>query len=392
MANRNWDALLSGLADGPRENGTPELDEAAAFILRWLEAAGLRAQIQEFEAYPFEVIGLGVAIFLLSIGYFWASRAGRAGVAWMIACFLIGVPIAQLDWQVRPTRAWSVPEKNLLVHLPAREAKQRLVLSAHYDSKTEIVDHVVRAPIAIFGGALGIVLLLLPIAVFVAPRIRRRLVPLTAWTTLAYGGVALFVFGGGALLEDRSHGALDDGAACAVLMSTAAELSRRGPLQNTEVVVALFAAEEIGLQGAWHFVDEYLPSLETLPTAAVNFDPVGASQALTVPLREGALFRWHESQPDLIELVDAAHRDLTGKAIGRTRGGGMTDALPFLARGIPAATVISAVGPLLIPRGMHSAADTRSRIDIAALDVTADFVLALVDRFDRRKILQARRP
>jgi Zn-dependent M28 family amino/carboxypeptidase len=61
----------------------------------------------------------------------------------------------------------------------------------------------------------------------------------------------------------------------------------------------------------------------------------------------------------------------------------VTDARAFLARGIPSLTLVSDAPGHPHPRGLHSAADDRSRLDPAALDEHLAFLEDLVRRIDR---------
>jgi Zn-dependent M28 family amino/carboxypeptidase len=239
----------------------------------------------------------------------------------------------------------------------------------------------VRLPVQIAGGILVVV------AIFVTPfatRPRYRVLKrVLGGGVLAYGVLFAFVFSGGALQPRRSPGALDNGAACAVLLGAAARLSEGDALDTTEVIFAFFAGEEVGAQGTRAFVDDHLTGLPARRTFMVNLDPVGASSDLTIVHGEGGLLRSFKPDRSVVALLDAAHRRVMGRPIAHTRGGGITDAFPFLARNIPAATIVSAVAPFVLPRGLHTRADVASRIDGDALDRTLDFVIDVVRAFDR---------
>jgi Zn-dependent M28 family amino/carboxypeptidase len=166
-------------------------------------------------------------------------------------------------------------------------------------------------------------------------------------------------------------------------LGAAAILSEGDALDTTEVIFAFFAGEEVGAQGSWAFVDDHLSSLPAKRTFMVNLDPVGASRDLTIVHREGGLLRSFQPDRSVVSLLDAAHHRVMGRPIAHTRGGGITDAFPFLARDIPAATIISSVSPFVLPRGLHTGGDVASRIDRDALERTLDFVVEVVRAVDR---------
>jgi hypothetical protein len=384
----NWAELLSGLAEGPRENGTVELGVAASFITEHLETAGIEPQVQSFAAYPYDPIALGMGVFLLCCVYACALLSSRMKLAVVVALLLLGLPVGYLDWQLPLTPGLSIQEDNILAVIPARSPDQRVILAAHYDTKTELTDHVIRLPVQLAGAALGIFALLIPLA-WSQPLGRRWLRPTSrifAIVTVIYGVLFLTLFVGGSFRTERSSGALDNGAACAVLLRAATALAQGPVLERTEVVFVFLAAEEVGAQGSWSFVRDHLPNLPSLNTYVINFDPIGASEQLTVVHREAGILRGFQPASAVVALLDSVHRQQTGWPIGHTSAGGLTDAFPFLASGIPAATVISAVPPFVLPRGMHTPADTRNRIDLKSMDTTLDFVLRLVHFVDGRPV------
>lgn len=387
MARRSvsdWAPLLPALTEAPRENGTPGLDAAASFIADQLRLAGVETQVHDFTAYPYEPIALGVGVFLLCCLYTYALRASREKLAIVAALLFFALPVGYLDWQLPLTPGLGVEESNILGVVPGLQPQKRLILAAHYDTKTELTDHIVRLPVQIAGFALGCVALLTAIASW-RFRDRRWLESasrIVAFSAFGYGVVFLAVFSGGLLRPDRSAGALDNGAACAVLLRAATTLAAGPPLERTEILFAFLAAEEVGAQGSWSFVRDHLPGLPALDTTVINLDPIGASDQLTVVHREGGILRAYQPSPEVVALLDSVHRQQTGRPIGHTSGGGLTDAFPFLASGVPAATIISAVPPFVLPRGLHTPADSHDRIDSKSMDTTLDFVLRLLRSVD----------
>ena len=73
---------------------------------------------------------------------------------------------------------------------------------------------------------------------------------------------------------------------------------------------------------------------------------------------------------------------ITGASLGLTSHAGFTDGVSFADHGIPTATLISEVPPFDIPQGMHSAKDSRSRIDLSALDLTKRLIIRFAQEAD----------
>ncbi len=379
-----WDPLLDRLAEVPRENGTAALRETAAFLADALRAAGVAdVTLAPFTAAPYRLRIAGGLIAAGTMLYAWWLRA-RPARALAVAVLLPVVLVAEMDFGVPLFgRLGAETAHHVVARVPARETcAARLVLSAHYDTKTDVLDHVERAPIELLS---PLVTLLAVAAALVALRdgrgCRGRLPAVAAWAVPAWGVAAFVALSGGAVVWPRSPGALDDGAACAVLVRLAERLAR-APLARTEVEIVLFAAEEVGVQGSWTWVRERFGAGTDVPTRAVNLDPIGASADFAVLRRETFAFGGHDADPGVVALLDRVHRARHGRALARTWYGGATDARSFLAHGIPAATLVARVPGEIFPRDLHSAGDDRARIAAGALDATLDYLDAVARAAD----------
>jgi Zn-dependent M28 family amino/carboxypeptidase len=169
-----------------------------------------------------------------------------------------------------------------------------------------------------------------------------------------------------------------------VLVRLVEALGAAPALRRTEVEVLLFSAEEMAAQGSWVYARERFATPPTLPTALVNLEILGASADHTVLGSEQFALRSFAPAPALVERLAAVHRAALGRDLAVTRFGGITDARSFLAHGIPAATVMSREAGVLFARGLHSAADDRSRVDTAALESSLAFLLAFARDVDER--------
>src|SRR5262249_20700708 len=143
-----------------------------------------------------------------------------------------------------------------------------------------------------------------------------------------------------------------------------------------------FSGEELGGEGSNQYVISQFNRSAPLPTYIINFDPVGASRTFAVTGRESRLFRSYRPDPHLVQSMDAVYRELTGSPLTVTSRGGLTDGFAFASRDIPTATIISEVPPFILPRGMHTAKDMRSRIDVPSLDLTEELLLHFVRRIE----------
>ncbi len=388
-----WDTLLSALAEGPRENGTAALDETARFLARALEAAGARVELVHFVAHPFALRLAGVLALTGGLFYFRFLRAGQPLRALAVAVLLPLLLIAELDG-VLPVFGWigAAPQQHVVARIPAADETppaQRLLFTAHYDTKTDLLDHVERAPVDLLGAPILLFMVAGAICLRFAQRGARRSMTLrrvakgAAWTGAVYGVALFLVLSAGAFVPGRSPGALDDGAACAVLVQVAEALAAR-PLPRTEVEIVLLSAEEVGVQGSREYANARFPAPPGVPTAVVNLEGIGAAPDLAVFRREAFVSGSYPPGQRLVALLDAVHREERGRPLYVTFYPAATDARSFLARGVPAATLLSDPADHALMRHLHSARDERSRIDPGALDATRDYLLAVARAADAR--------
>jgi acetylornithine deacetylase/succinyl-diaminopimelate desuccinylase-like protein len=386
-----WDALLEALAETPRENGSAALHQAASFLSEVLERAGVDVELLAFTACPYQLRLAGVVVLAGALLYARCVRARRPGAALAVAVLVPALLLAQLDYQL-PVFSWvgAQTQHHVQVRLPVENPTQRLLLTAHYDSKTDALDHVQRAPVDLLALPAIALMILGALAVGLAPRWQRRrrllggIAGAAAVGAVLYGAATFFALSAGALLPTRSPGALDDGGACAVLVRLASALNRAPPLERTEVEIVLFSAEEVGVQGSRDFARRRFGSKPELPTLVVNLEGLGESADHAVLGRERFTLRSFPPDADLVALLDAVHRERFSKPLEVTDYGGATDARSFLARGIPAATLITRAAGQRVTRGLHSWRDDRSRLDESALEASLAYLESAVRAIDRR--------
>jgi acetylornithine deacetylase/succinyl-diaminopimelate desuccinylase-like protein len=377
-----WDELLKHLAEVPRENGTAALDQTASFLLEFLQRSGVAAERVAFAAEPYGLRLAGVVALTGGLLYARLMWGGRHGWALVVALALPALMLAQLELHI-PLVSWigAREQHHVVARFPVENAQQRLLFTAHYDTKTDALDHVQRAPVE--RAALPVAFLMILGAGAAlwggsSTPLRRRLARGMA-TLGGLLGVALFVtLSAGAFVPRRSPGALDDGGACAVLARLALEIAGRPALERTQVEIALLSAEEVGRQGSLQFVALEYPEPPTLPTFVVNLEGIGSSRAHAVLGHERSTLSDYPPDPRIVELLDEQHRERFGTPLVVTPFGGATDAHSFLAAGIPAATLVSAEPGVQFTRGLHSWRDSRDRIDEDALDGTLDYLLGFV--------------
>ncbi len=383
-----WSDLLPRLTEQPRENGTAAIHDTAAWLVETLQHLGLDVTTVAYTAHPYRLRLAGALALLGGLLYAWCLRRRRPLGALFIAVGMPALLLLELDRYV-PIVSWigATPQHHVVARLPAQQATQRLILSAHYDTKTDLLDHVQRAPIELLG--LPVTALMIVAAAWAARRRHRtgplpRVARIAVWTAPLYGLGLFASLSAGALVPARSPGALDDGAAVAVLLRLAERLHAAGPLPRTEVEIALLSGEEIGVHGSWEYARQRFSAPPDLPTAVVNLEFIGASPDLATFGSEKFSLRSFPPDPRLLGLLDAVHHQQRQKPLYVTWYGAATDARSFLAYGIPALTLVSDLPGHALPRGMHAATDSPDRVDREALDATLAYLDAVVRAADQR--------
>jgi hypothetical protein len=357
----------------PRPNGSPAEGITRRALTAWLERKGIPYQLQPFKKFPFFFDCLGVWLIL--------SRGLLALAIWLRwGC--MSVPIALLgsiggtlnyvfNW---PLATWisARREGNILVRFGPLNPDREVILCAHYDTKTELLDHRQRT---FFLKALpwGIALTLLLGAL--GPLERWLALRVSPWADLVYWSAVvltvslLFLAWGlglnlslGRLLKP-SQRAVDDGAACAVLLGLAARLAQGEiVLQGTRVTLALFAGEEVNMQGS----RAYLSGSEwSLPSAAVNLEVMAQDGDYVYWEQDGSALRLLPTSQRLNRALCKAVRTVTGSA-AQPAGPVLSDGGSFLSAGIPA-TTLGTYDSRPKDTGFHRPTDNPDRVVMARL-------------------------
>jgi hypothetical protein len=307
---------------------------------------------------------------------------------------ILGLLVTQLEAKGFPllSRFGAGQSENIIIEFAPPQPRQELVLSAHYDSKTELMDHKWRAafmnrlPIA---AVLSLILGLLGLADgFLNPSSDVAFflgVGLSIPHLIIVSGVgANFIFG--RFCRPQSQGAVDNGAACAILLDLARLMSNETlTLQQTKLTIALFTGEEIAAQGSTAYVaDRGWP----LPTIALNLEFCGQNGSYIVWNKYGGGSVAHyPAPPSLNEEIVAAVTHFNQR-IELLPGPAGTDSVPFLAKGIPA-TTLGMMDRELGIGGFHRPADNLGRVVIERLPETRDIVAHILGEYDSGRLADA---
>lgn len=394
-----FDEILNAILV-PRENGSAALGQVAAYLETAARASGAQVSLHEFVCRPYAIRLLGVVSLALAIAIYACLCARRPGWALLLALALPLYLTAENEARFPLlSRIGEMREHNVLVRFPVAQPARIVVLGAHYDTKTDLLDHYQRAPIQfLILPMLGITLVFPLTALWRhwrgKPKGRVRL-----WAAVVPLYFAAFFLSttGGAFVSARSPGALDDGAAVATLLKLAEALGAGAPkLERTQIDIVFFAGEEVGLQGSAHFVGERFGGDPTAPGASgghaqtptyfINIEGWGFGPELSYFTTDRSATHRYPAAPGLVRVLDRAYRRVSGgTGLAPETFPAITDARNFMAVGIPSVTLASRDGDARV-RGLHTAADSRDRIQPGTLDHGLRFLQVALAEIDARGV------
>jgi hypothetical protein len=353
----------------PRPNGSDEFYQTAAFIKEWLAEQGLSVGTHLFSMRPyfFEIVAATIIIAILLFVYLAFFR--KSWLA-MVPVLLVGLVMLFEASLGTPVVSGLIRKdaENIIVTIAPERPEQELILTAHYDSKTQPFDHQQRELVfqliipSVIAGALLALLWWLLHRRGRQPA-RTLSLPLGGLLALlsAYWLLLALTFGGG-FMAKPSPGAVDNGTAVAVLMELSKEL-KEVPLEKTAVTIVLFAAEELNAQGSQAYLRDH-PREEALPAYNVNLELVAQEGDYVFWPEDGVFTNRYPTSEKLNQMLGQALLRVTGEEIGPLGATFTTisDSGSFLAVGIPSTTLGNAGSPELGCAFFHSHLDNLERV------------------------------
>jgi hypothetical protein len=372
----------------PRPNGSTAAEETCRALGDWLTRQKIAYRIHTFRLYPYFIEGLGLWI-ILSSTLLVLSILLRLGwpALLVVGVSLLGITLAGIFTTFGISWPGAGRGKNIVIEFEPPQIEQEIVLSAHYDTKTELLDHKQRAFFT-RGLKLSVALALLLGVVGLVDR--ALLARVSGWTDIAFwagiglGSIVLFLAWGLGLnltlgrLIAPSQGAIDNGAACAILLDVADRLARREiSLQRTKVTLALFAGEEVGMQGS----RAYVRSRDwPRPAVAINLEIMAQDGDYVIWERDGNVLRSMPTTPALNQAVVSAVMDVTGKPACFIESL-TSDGFSFLSAGIPTA-VLGTYHSQMGGGGLHRPSDNLARVVMRRLPEGVEVLARLLRRYD----------
>jgi len=386
--NVDFDELM-GYLSVPRLNGSQAERQTRSALLNWLKLHDIPNSTQTFRLYPHFFVAIGIwlivsrSLLALAIWLRWGAPA-----FWIAGIGLLG-GLVDVGWGF-PLVSWvgARQGQNILIKLEPDNPRQEIIFSAHFDSKTELLDHQQRM---FFIKNLRWGILLTILLGLLGPLDHWLLATGSRWATFTYWlGVALslplllLAWGIGlnmslGRLRTPSQGAVDNGAACAILLALATHVKEgHTQLNQTRLTLALFTGEEVNMQGSRAYTSQ---RSWDLPALAVNLEVMAqdgdyvyweweGSSLMLVPTNE----QINHAVSEVIEQINAK-QPLPGGPVN-------SDGYSFLRAGIPA-TTIGTYDRVQVDRGFHGPADNLDRVVMERLPQAVQILARFVEKYDR---------
>ena len=365
----------------PRPNGGAAEQETARSLKDWLERYSIAYRIQTFRFYPyfFECVGLWLILSrtLLAVGIW--NRWGWLTFPIALISLLGGTLDVILNL---PLVSWPGMQQgeNIIVVFEPKKASQEIIFSAHYDSKTELLDHRQRMFLFRYMNlGIGLTLLLGMWGPLDAWLMSEPLHWLGVFQTIPMlvlaWGMGLHLSLGRAL--QPSQGAVDNGAACAILLGLAEKLSKSESLpSDTKITLALFTGEEVNMQGS----RAYVKSRDwPLPTIVLNLEIMAQDGDYIYWEKDGNAFRLLPTAKSINALFAATVEKITGTC-ARPAGLVNSDGASFLFAGIPTTTV-GTLDSHMGETGFHRPTDNLERVVMERLPEGVDILQSFINAF-----------
>ncbi len=377
----------------PRPNGSRALEQTFTAISEYLRYVGMEHEIHSFRLYDqfFTWIGIWLicsrSLLAVALWMHWGWW-----VLWIAFIGLIG-GLVDVGFNVPTiTRLKSSLGKNILIKFAPPTPVQEIIISAHYDSKTELLDHHQRMfflknlplgiALTIFCGLWGVLDGWLNHSgsswaggVYVIGIIANLPLLILAW------GLGLNLSLG--CLRPPSQGAVDNGAACAILLKLAERLHTQGfPLLNTHLTIALFCGEEVNMQGSRAYVHQ---REWKAPAAALNLEVMAQDGDYVYWEKDGNSLRQLPTSAWLNASIASSIQVVHGKP-PRPRPVINSDGSSFLFAGLPC-TTIGTLDRHLVDRGFHHASDNLQRVKLERLEEGVDLLHHFLMQIDAEKTI-----
>ncbi len=364
-----------------RGAATPNEAEAARLLQTYLTDLGATVRME-----PFQTPKTYATVVYWLIGGLLTGLAlvPVTGVAIGLVWYFVLMAWRYFNWRYAFVTRFPVQHRsyNIVGHWPAHQAPEtthKVILMAHYDT----------APVSLLYGpkqqAGFRTSLMISLGLMVIAGVMATLEAFgSGLPYLTYGRYGLMLyFAGQALLgtvgyflRGYANGASDNATGVAAALATADQLQQLG-LANLDLTVVLTSAEEVGMIGAYQYVEAHQRGWNRNQTTVINFDTLGAGK-LTVVEETGTVetIRYDNAPTRLARqlLQTDAFRDRA--QVGRWHTADF-DSVWFVRNHVPVLALCALAADGQMPR-IHQLDDTLDHIDLTPLYTAVDLAEAVV--------------
>jgi len=374
----------------PRAVGSTGEKAAVSFIEKKLKDSGYLPQREEFfvPLTPWTVIkGFIFSAMVISIGARMLAPSFPIASSTLVFLMVAFLAFYTFFWFkllgstsiFRRLISWKKKERlvrshNITASLPGHgRFGPHLYLIAHYDSKSQSLSLIHRAFFLLLSG-----LSLLWLGFSYLWSSRDALDSFPSWgidfplALLILGLIPLLLL----KTTNQSPGGLDNAGSLGVLLHLAEGLKRERALRPG--VTFLFSgAEELGLQGAFAYLQEHEKEIEKENSYFLNLDAVGIKGKLRIFSRKGFLPIGEE--PLFVSRLKEMGRPFLIRPLLFSFGV-LMDHQAFLEKGYQAATLACASSKIL---NVHTANDTADHLEQEGMEEVGRFILAWIQSWEK---------
>lgn len=383
----------------PRPNHSPALDATADYIKKTLLGWDIPFFVQLFDLYPYTQFLVGLwsllcAAILFGSVYLGSPITATASLILLSAVmtleFIRHVPLVS---RLRKRRG-----ENIIIRFIPEKPRRELMFSAHYDSKTDVWDHVQRERVYRWLPAsllLGLGVCGWLFMIHFRPTLSSFVTHIVA---LSAAGLVLlyffffFIAQGGYIFIPRnrqSRGAVDNAASVVSLLALARRLRQKTiRIGDSAVTILLTSGEEVFLQGARAYARERFktnPSGSTRPVSVVNLEAAGQGGNLCHWRRYGLFMKYKRPDLNLVFRINKVWESISGTIMDECDR--ITDdSLVYLSLEIPTVTIGNTGLPGAGLGGFHTTQDAVSRVDYTNIALIQKMLKQYIESYmtDRR--------
>ena len=372
---------------GPRQAGSKSCLEAGDILETEMKAITENTTVQEFPVHTGAFLGwikILVAMYIISIVFLWIDIP-IVGVVLLLISVLIMVFQFFMYKHFIDFLYPKKTGKNIIGKIkPKSQIKRRVIVSGHHDS-ANVFNFFIHQPklyaLRVNGG-IGLVIVLFIVSIINfsidVPSVELVL------SIIMTAGILLI-----AQLWFFASKEISPGAGDNLIASTMAiEIGRYfkdNQLENTEIIMLSFDAEEEGLRGAYHYAKKYQKDFDDVDTYLLNVDcPYYYNEIffLTSDIN-GSVQLSEDLAKDLVKIAHNKKYPAKHQPIAFLTGG--TDA-GELAKYNVKATTCMAMPWSSEERGAvyHTPNDTTDKIEPEALDAIIDIFITYIKENDKK--------